>query len=506
MHKVPKHDKMHPITNTRASAILFSLVFLDTSTIVTADPTVTIASGVVVGTTVSPVNQPSATAVVNAYLGIPFAKSPPERFSPPEEPEPWSTPLHAQALPPSCPQQTLPGSLSLENYLAHTVAGDLQQSEDCLYLNVYAPQNASSSNLKEVMFWIHGGDLISGSISQSLYTGSPLPINEDIILVTTNYRLGYFGFSNSPEIPSGQQNSGFLDQRLALDWAQKNIQQFGGDPTKVTIFSESAGGFSAKQLVAIPPSPLPFQAAIIESEAIELPGNGPANYQNVSQYFNCTDINCLRNIPVNGIQDYILKNNLFFKPIVDDVTCVSDVRNSINNGTFANVPIIIGSNKNELSALVYKISGNGTYDVTQTLDTICESIHIPTPLWAIANYTSEHSHKVWRYRYSASLNDAGTFPGEGATHASEVPMVFGTYSTENATEAALSHYMQHAWANFAKNPDGGPGWPQVGTNGGIELADIGSGNRSGEDNIRFWEADSYCGTLLEYSQLLGFAW
>jgi carboxylesterase type B len=106
------------------------------------------------------------------------------------------------------------------------------------------------------------------------------------------------------------------------------------------------------------------------------------------------------------------------------------------------------------------------------------------------------------------LNDTGTFPGEGAVHASEVPIVFGTYATGNATdqEVALSKYMQHAWASFAKNPDGGPGWPQMGTNGGLELADIGSGNSSGENNITFWEADSYCDTLLEYAELLGFAW
>ncbi|GFF70401.1 para-nitrobenzyl esterase [Aspergillus udagawae] len=444
---------------------------------------------------------------------------------------------------------TVPGTLmsstkyfSLERQLALPVAGDIQQSEDCLYLNVYAPQNSSSSNLTEVLFWIHGGDLIGGSASQSLYTASPLPINENIVLVIPNYRLSMFGFSNSPEIPSGQQNSGFLDQRLALNWTQNNIKQFGGDPSKVTVFSESAGGWSAKQLLAIPPSPLPFQAAIIESEALELPGNGTANYQNVSQHFNCTDISCLRNVSMSSIQDYVSKNNLFFKPVADNATSVSDIRNSINNGTFANVSMIIGTNKNELSQLVFLISGGGTFNVNQTLDNICAAIHIQKPLcnlfigqlqklvggnltWpdisrivtdtvftcptgAIANYTSGHGLKVWRYRYSASLNDTGTFPGEGAVHASEVPIVFGTYPTENATdqEVALSKYMQHAWASFAKNPDGGPGWPQIGTNGGLELADIGSGNSSGENNVTFWEADSYCGTLLGYAEQLGFAW
>jgi carboxylesterase type B len=92
------------------------------------------------------------------------------------------------------------GGLSLESQLAFTAAGDIQQSEDCLYLNVYAPQNASSSSLTEVMFWIHGGDLISGSASQSLYTDSPLPITENVVLVIPNYRLSSMLHTQSPLI------------------------------------------------------------------------------------------------------------------------------------------------------------------------------------------------------------------------------------------------------------------------------------------------------------------
>lgn len=82
---------------------------------------------------------------------------------------------------------------------------------------------------------------------------------------------------------------------------------------------------------------------------------------------------------MNSIQDYISKNNLFFKPIADNATSVSDIRTSINNGTFANVSMIIGTNKNELSKLVYLISGGGTFNVNQTLDRICAALHLQTP-------------------------------------------------------------------------------------------------------------------------------
>jgi acetylcholinesterase/carboxylesterase 2 len=108
-NKIPRHCKLYSTTNAMASSLLSSLAFLITATIVIANPTVTISSGVVIGTTVTPDNQQSATAVVNAFLGIPFAKSPPQRFSPPEAPEPWSTPLQAQSLAPSCPQQNISG-------------------------------------------------------------------------------------------------------------------------------------------------------------------------------------------------------------------------------------------------------------------------------------------------------------------------------------------------------------------------------------------------------------
>ena len=108
-----------------------------------------------------------------------------------------------------------------------------------------------------------------------------------------------FGFSNSPEIPFGQQNSGLLDQRFALQWARSNIKQFGGDPDKITIFGESAGGESVKQLLANPPSPLPFRGAIMESQQTGLVADGKLNYENVLSHFGCTTLECIRSGKVN---------------------------------------------------------------------------------------------------------------------------------------------------------------------------------------------------------------
>jgi carboxylesterase 2 len=150
--------------------------------------------------------------------------------------------------------------------------------------------------------WPIKGNLAFGTASLAFYNGSSLAVNEDVVVVVINYRtnsewkpvhpmvsisilinwLAYnivFGSSNSPDFPFGQQNGGLLDQRFALEWTRTNIARFGGDPDKITIFGESAGGESVKQLLANSLSPLPFRGAIMESQNTLLIGDGKANYQ-----------------------------------------------------------------------------------------------------------------------------------------------------------------------------------------------------------------------------------
>jgi carboxylesterase 2 len=150
---------------------------------------------------------------------------------------------------------------------------------------------------------------------------------------------------------------------------QKNIAQFGGDPSKVLIFGESAGGESVKQLLANPPSPLPFASAILESEQALLIGDGTANYQNVSAHFGCSTIQCLRQVSATDIKAYIEVNSLAFPPVQNDGTSISDIRASISSGKFAKVPIMMGTNLNEIRGFldVDGISGNGTAAVDTLL-------------------------------------------------------------------------------------------------------------------------------------------
>jgi carboxylesterase 2 len=178
-----------------------------------------------------------------------------------------------------------------------------------------------------------------------------------------------FGFSNSPEIPFGQQNSGLLDQRFALQWARSNIKAFGGDPDKITIFGESAGGESVKQLLANPPSPLPFRGAIMESQQAGLVGDGKLNYENVLTHFGCTTLECIRAVPGTDIQAYVNSAGLMsgFPPVEGDGTYTSNALPSILSGKFANVPVMAGTNLDEFRVFLEVLGLGSDADLVGTV-------------------------------------------------------------------------------------------------------------------------------------------
>ena len=139
------------------TVLLSALVTHVTPVFADEAPTVTIASGVIIGTTTKPANQPNLPTSANAYLGVPFAKSPPQRFSPPEAVQPWSSPLQAKALKPACIQQfSGKNREKTMEFFNNPLHEPPKESEDCLYLNVYMPAGVNATSKKAVMFWVFG--------------------------------------------------------------------------------------------------------------------------------------------------------------------------------------------------------------------------------------------------------------------------------------------------------------------------------------------------------------
>ncbi len=186
-------------------------------------PTVTIDAGVLIGTSEpepkfssilssilsSTILSSTHPPTVHKFLGIPFAK-PPARWKLPEKPDPWPDALDASQFGNACHQQFGSGYKNaqlLEEYF-NSPPAPVPDSEDCLYLNVFAPASASPGSNKAVMFWIHGGTDSAGTAALPQYDGTNLAVNQDVVVVTINYRLNIFGFPSSPDIPVGERNFG----------------------------------------------------------------------------------------------------------------------------------------------------------------------------------------------------------------------------------------------------------------------------------------------------------
>ncbi|KAF2639596.1 alpha/beta-hydrolase [Massarina eburnea CBS 473.64] len=522
-----------------ASAASTLLLLSNVASAGPANPTATIDSGAIIGKTTS---FPSSSTVVNQFFGVPFA-APPKRFTGPQEPEPWVQPLETNQKLPACLQQfnypEAGRNLTME-FFNHP-EDPPKESEDCLYLNIYAPAGPAPEKGRTVLFWIYGGGLFLGYASYPDYDGSHFAAYEDVVVVAANYRTNIFGFPNSPDIATEDQNLGFLDQRFALDWVQRNIHAFGGDPNKVTIFGESAGAFSIDALLTSFPknSTPPFRAAILQSGQLSYrsspaPGkpypNSKPSWEALVKGLNCTgnEFECVEKAPATTIKDIIEHQANNFWPVYDNITLVTKMAKRRLDGNIARVPILSGTDADEgrvlefgvtnltsylenllgpnidpeLSAAIketYPVGGSQyptEYDAVAAIETDI-SFHCAAAL--VANDTASIGIPSWRYLFNATFPNA-QYNGlvSGAFHSSEVGIVFSTYSSVNMTaqEYFLSNYMRGTWARFAKDPEVGPGWNAVGTGGaflgGAPDLDVGVISETGLTVARQSDVDQKC--------------
>jgi para-nitrobenzyl esterase len=281
------------------------------------------------------------------FLGIPFAAPPSGdlRWRPPQPPAKWSGVLKATAFGNICPQLEIYDGFNLPS-----------TTEDCLYLNVFTPAGASTAGQKlPVMFWIYGGGFAGGESND--YNPSKLAKEGNVIVVTINYRVGVLGIFAHPALTAEHHlvtNYGLMDQQSALRWVHDNIGGFGGDPSKVTIFGESAGGVSVYTQLASPLVRGMFSDAIVESGAFAglLKNTTEADAEVSGEKFaaqvGCVTQTaaCLRAVPVTTI----LNDQASYptQPVVDGKLLPLPFDTAFSTGQFNRVPVINGTNQDEL--------------------------------------------------------------------------------------------------------------------------------------------------------------
>ena len=379
-------------------------------------------------------------------------------------------------------------------------------SEDCLYLNVWAP--AGRARRLPVMVWIHGGGFVIGSGSLAASDGAALA-RKGVVVVTLNYRLGRFGFFAHPALtrdhpgePTG--NYGLMDQIAALNWVRRNIAAFGGNPARVTVFGESAGGGSVLALMDSPMARGLFQGAIVESGGgrDRLATLETANHESRAGFaagmafaakagLKDADAAQLRALPANRVLgDLGFLNNTnrddYAGMVIDGRVVTADPAAVFARGGEAPVPLIIGFNSSELGALasvtgpwtnfeagrfgpheadlrkVYDPAGG---DAGLKADFLSDLIFVePARFLAAAHARNGHPAWLYQFGYVAEAHRAGP-PGAG--HASEIPFVFDTIDTVDAKASAGDRAMADSvsayWAAFAMhgnpNGQGRPTWP-----------------------------------------------
>jgi para-nitrobenzyl esterase len=441
----------------------------------------------------------SAIPSVRAFLGLPFAAAPTgvDAWRPPQPREPYDGVFDATRKGGACPQN--PGdSLSALTPIPEAV-------EDCLTIDVWAPDDAQGL---PVMFWIHGGGLSSGSAHQDFYIGDDLAAG-GVVVVSANYRVGPFGFLVTEELVDESEdgsfgNYGLADQTAGLEWVQRNAEAFGGDPGNVTIFGESAGGFSVCGHLASPASRGLFHRAIVQSGGgcgrLADPDDATAAGTEFLRAAGCADMACLRGRSFGELATVPFDPSL----VGDGVTLTEPAVALAARGELDHIPVIIGSNGTESTLFTLSLSEVGDAELVElfgevtddpeallalypaaayetNLDryrTMLTEIRFTCPTIAFASVATNPTY-VYHYLF-ASPNDPF---GVGPTHGAELVSLFAHPEgiaglpavnpdlPEQAPDIAISEQMQAAWVAFATDGNPDDRWERYADAGRVTVID-----------------------------------
>lgn len=442
---------------------------------------------------------------VAVYKGIPYAAPPTGdlRWKSPQPVLPWEGVRQANKYGNACPQLKLP----VKGFI------NADMSEDCLYLNVWTPENAAGKKLP-VMVWIYGGGFFIGSSSNSVYTGEQFA-KRDVIMVSFEYRLGTLGFLAHPELSAESPNHvsgnyGLLDQIAALQWVQRNIKAFGGDPDCVTIFGQSAGGQSVSMLAASPLTKGLFHRAICQSggsfgpvkkikesdcmqslEGAEEDGLKFAQRRGANSLAELRKLDADKTIMNIGVDT--------FWPIAEGYVIKDDQYKLYQAGNYNDIPVLIGYNSNDgsmfansekmpdgykaflinrfgsLADKIQEFYPEGDNNATmQSKANIYRDSYFGWYTYAWAHLqTKTGKSKVYVYYFDQEQPKMNPFyygflKPVGVPHAGEIPYVFNHMDSDTSIHFETNHRKLAEniiiyWTNFARtgNPNGKglPVWP-----------------------------------------------
>lgn len=461
---------------------------------------------------------------VMRFLGVPYAQSiaGKNRFLPPQPVAPWSGVLQALSYKDSAPQQHSEMIGPSPVTPAFQPPEYVQPGDDCLVLNVWAPQKADG--LLPVMVWLHGGGWVSGSGSCAIYDGENLASRGDVVVVTINHRLGASGLTDLSRVLGGEfvgsSNLGIRDILAALTWVNRNIAAFGGDPDLVTIFGESGGGWKVSTMLGVPAAKGLFHRAIIESGPLtrfQTPEQSDQVARAVLKALGVTAENTDK-LDTLSAEDMIVAEAKVlaempmsmsapgfptgFWPVIDDDLITGHVFDQVAAPSSVDVPLLAGQNGTEFTLFMLGDKAAYSLDAAQLRQRLTgvfgedDSPAIlasyqrdfpdygPSALWfriysdfAMGTLTSEildvrastGSAPVYAYRFDwqTPIYDGDLY----SPHTIEIPFVFdnvntqaGKVMTQGGEEAAaLARSVSSAWVEFARTGKpaaaGLPEWP-----------------------------------------------
>lgn len=433
---------------------------------------------------------------VSAFLGIPFAAPPTgaNRWRAPQPAAHWKGTRDATRFGPDCDQALIPNRGAIGPWTwEYLPQGPV--SEDCLFVNVWAPKARPGAKLP-VLLWIYGGGFTGGGSSVPLYDGAALAAR-GIVVVSVNYRLGVYGFLAHPALTAEAGSSGnyaFMDQIAGLRWIRRNVAAFGGDPARVTIAGQSAGAASVHALLAAPEAKGLFRGAIVQSGSVN---NWPplAAAEAVGERFakaagaaTLADLRAL-----TPAQIAAAARDLRFGP-VNGTPLIPD-----QSAEATGIPLLAGLTADEGSALSpeYKIADAAGLRAALTQrygDKAAAFLALyPAPDDAAAQASARASVRdrgiaallAWTrgrtaYGYLYTHPEPGSQPQYRAFHSAELAYVFGTLAVTperpfTDADRAIAGRMGDYWANFVKTGDpNGPGlptWPRLDSGRIMELGD-----------------------------------